>query len=444
MAPRRHQKRAAASDSIMPLAKSFKSVRGAKTRTFSADNKDRTTRTYASEVRKTIEAADVIIEVLDARDPLGSRSAEIEEAVLQSGKRLVLLLNKIDLVPKENVKEWIRYLRLKLPTIAFQASTQEQANKLASSPAFPSNLFELFGRFKTSNLHAETSKCVGADLVMKLLKNYCRNRDIKTVIRVGIVGYPNVGKSSVINSLNRRRACQTGATPGLTKQAMEIELDGNIRLIDSPGVVLASRGQFDAVEVALKNAMRVEQLEDPVSPVMAILRRCSVATLTEHFGIQAFDDPEQFLPLVARRLGRLKKGGVPDVDAAARHVLNEWNTGKLRYHTADVKPALSEHVFVAPKERKKEQKSEPSSATLQEMLDKCKKSDGGIQMNRVIKKFSKRFKKKQRKTERRMDQMTDLFAGLGENAVKMETEDDWFGCLHEQPMGSGHRLGTSE
>ncbi|KAI6240641.1 CP-type G domain-containing protein [Aphelenchoides fujianensis] len=369
--------------------------------------------------------------VLDARDPLGSRSAEIEEAVLQSGKRLVLLLNKIDLVPKENVKEWIRYLRLKLPTIAFQASTQEQANKL--------------GRFKTSNLHAETSKCVGADLVMKLLKNYCRNRDIKTVIRVGIVGYPNVGKSSVINSLNRRRACQTGATPGLTKQAMEIELDGNIRLIDSPGVVLASRGQFDAVEVALKNAMRVEQLEDPVSPVMAILRRCSVATLTEHFAIQGFDDPEHFLPLVARRLGRLKKGGVPDVEAAARHVLNEWNTGKLRYHTTpadvdgeeDVKPTLSEHVVVAPKGRKKEQKSEPSSATLQEMLDKCKKSDGGIQMNRVIKKFSKRFKKKQRKTERRMDQMTDLFAGLGEDAVKMETEDDWFGCLHEQPMGSG-------
>jgi nuclear GTP-binding protein len=62
-----------------------------------------------------------------------------------------------------------------------------------------------------------SSKCIGADLVMKLLANYCRNKDIKTSISVGIVGFPNVGKSSVINSLKRKKSCQTGAIPGLTK-----------------------------------------------------------------------------------------------------------------------------------------------------------------------------------------------------------------------------------
>lgn len=59
----------------------------------------------------------------------------------------------------------------------------------------------------------------------------------------------------------------------------EVELDKHIRLIDSPGVVLASKAQFDPVEVALKNAIRVESLTDPVTPVVAILRRCSVKTV---------------------------------------------------------------------------------------------------------------------------------------------------------------------
>ncbi len=71
-----------------------------------------------------------MIQVIDARDPLGSRSSNVEESVIASGKRLVLLLNKIDLVPKDNVRKWLVYLRAQFPTIAFKASTQEQANRL--------------------------------------------------------------------------------------------------------------------------------------------------------------------------------------------------------------------------------------------------------------------------------------------------------------------------
>uniref|UniRef100_A0A7E4WBL1 Guanine nucleotide-binding protein-like 3 homolog n=1 Tax=Panagrellus redivivus TaxID=6233 RepID=A0A7E4WBL1_PANRE len=285
------------------------------------DKRDKSTRVFAGEVRKTVEAADIIIEVLDARDPLGSRNRAIEKLVISQGKRLILLINKIDLVPRENVKKWLAYLRQELPTIAFKASTQEQANKL--------------GRFQKAHLLTakEGSKCIGADLVMSLLNNYCRNKDIKTSIRVGIVGYPNVGKSSLINSLKRRRSCQTGATPGVTRKLQELDLDKHIKLIDSPGVVLASAEQFDPVEIALKNALRVETLEDPVSPVVAILRRCSVATLMMHFGIPEFNDVDTFLAFVSRKLGRIKKGGRPDLNAAARFVLTAWNTGKLRYYT---------------------------------------------------------------------------------------------------------------
>jgi len=79
---------------------------------------------------------------------------------------------------------------------------------------------------------------------MNILKNYARvegQAKAKKLITVGIVGFPNVGKSSLINSLKRSKAAATGNTPGLTKSMQEISLDKNIVLIDSPGVVLASK-----------------------------------------------------------------------------------------------------------------------------------------------------------------------------------------------------------
>merc|ERR1711997_1065505 len=118
-----------------------------------------------------------------------------------------------------------------------------------------------------------TSKCVGADTLLNLLGNYCRNKDVKTSIRVGVVGLPNVGKSSLINSLKRSKACGVGATPGVTKAMQEVQLDSKVKLLDSPGVVLASGLKTDA-SVALRNAIRTDTMEDPITPIDAILQRC--------------------------------------------------------------------------------------------------------------------------------------------------------------------------
>ena len=98
----------------------------------SLEGKETSLKTFYKEFRKVVDASDVIIEVLDARDPMGSRCPQVEQTIVASGsnKKLILLLNKIDLVPKQNVQEWLKYLRSQYPTVAFKSSTQNQNDRL--------------------------------------------------------------------------------------------------------------------------------------------------------------------------------------------------------------------------------------------------------------------------------------------------------------------------
>jgi nuclear GTP-binding protein len=221
------------------------------------------------------------------------------------------------------LEAWLVYLRQSHPAIPFKCNTQSQRGNLGSSVGKIS---------KQSDDVLHTSHAVGSEELLNLLKNYCRvGEGAKSIITVGIVGFPNVGKSSLINSLTRARSVGVSPTPGYTKVAQEVILDKNIRLIDSPGIVFAD-GQ--TASTALRNCVHVESMEDVLTPVQAIVEKCPAPYLMQVYGISQFPrgDAMAFLALVARAMGKLKKGGVPNVDSAARIVLHDWNHGKIKYY----------------------------------------------------------------------------------------------------------------
>ena len=139
------------------------------------------------------------------------------------------------------MRKWLVYLREELPAVAFKAATKKKgAIKQMRMPQHVQAAGSSLQGGANANADLETSECLGADTLMQLLKNYSRSNDVKSVISVGVVGLPNVGKSSVINSLKRSNVAHTGNAPGITRTVQEIHLDKHIRLLDSPGLVTST------------------------------------------------------------------------------------------------------------------------------------------------------------------------------------------------------------
>ena len=259
---------------------------------------------YIKDLKTVIEEADVILEVLDARDPQGCRNIEMEHQVISQNKKLVLVLNKIDLIPPENARAWLKKLRDEHAAILFKSTTQNQRHSLSSKISLHKS--SLTERTDMVENMLQSSKAVGTDNLMQLLKNYCRNdsskRKNKHSIVVGVIGFPNVGKSSLINSLKRSRVAGTGNTPGFTKGIQEIYLDNDIVLLDSPGVVLSKENTDSLI---LRNVIKVEDLNDPVAPVEVLIQKINKKELLKTYRIEDFDTTNKFLASVARKTGKL-------------------------------------------------------------------------------------------------------------------------------------------
>lgn len=292
-------------------------------------------RWYFRELNKVLDTADIILEVVDARDPMGCRCLEIEkriQAMADNSKKLVLVINKIDLVPPEVAQQWVSYFRREYPTVAFKSSTQQQNSNLGRTNIKLS---------KMTDSNVLTGSSIGAGALMSLLKNYARSQNVKKTIVVGVIGYPNVGKSSIINSLKRSKAANVSANPGCTKTLQTIKLDHHINLIDSPGVLFAA-GESQA-DLVLRNCVKVEQMEDPITAVVDLVSRVPSESLMEVYRIASFSSPQEFISHVAHKRGKLKAGGVPNLAAAATTILKDWTSGVIPFYTIPPANPNTEH-----------------------------------------------------------------------------------------------------
>ncbi|NXS80120.1 GNL3 protein, partial [Erpornis zantholeuca] len=279
-------------------------------------------KSFCRELMKVLEASDVVLEVLDARDPMGCRCPQLEQAVTCSGgnKKLLLVLNKIDLVPKDNLEKWLNYLKKEFPTVAFKSATMmkdktmEQVIKRRARVDF-----------------SETSQYFGSKCLLKLLQEYSKTQD--KAIQVGVVGFPNVGKSSIINSLKGKRACNVGLARGVTKSMQIVQLDKQTKMLDSPSIIADPSNS--ALALALRSVIDTEGSDsaDVLEGVYAIIHHCSKQQVMMHYNIPDFRDPEEFLSLLAQKRGMLKKGGVPDIENMAKLVLCDWTGARIKYYS---------------------------------------------------------------------------------------------------------------
>ncbi|KAL8867397.1 MAG: hypothetical protein Q9174_005691 [Haloplaca sp. 1 TL-2023] len=255
-----------------------------------------------NELYKVIDSSDVVIHVLDARDPGGTRCHSVEKYIREEAphKHLIFVLNKCDLVPTGVAASWVRHLSQSYPTLAFHASITNSFGK--------GSLIALLRQF--SSLHSDRKQ-----------------------ISVGFIGYPNTGKSSIINTLRKKKVCTVAPIPGETKVWQYITLMKRIYLIDCPGVVPPNMNDSEE-DILLRGVVRVENVENPHVYIPAVLKKVKPQHIERTYDVRGFSNATEFLELLARKGGRLLKGGEADVDGVAKMVLNDFLRGKIPWFTA--------------------------------------------------------------------------------------------------------------
>jgi ribosome biogenesis GTPase A len=154
-------------------------------------------------------------------------------------------------------------------------------------------------------------------------RRYGKNRSFK----VGILGYPNVGKSSIINMLKGRKSVSTSIISGHTRSEKDIRAERRILLIDTPGVI--PYGERDGLKHLLIGSTDFDRVKDPVGALASVMKKYP-GVIESYFGVVPEDDSIETINRIALKRHLLKKGGLPDAQRAARMVIMEFQKGKLR------------------------------------------------------------------------------------------------------------------
>lgn len=242
------------------------------------------TRNYWEIVDYVIHEADVVLEILDARFPELTRNQEVEDKVARQNKQLIFVMNKCDLVSQEYCRDWKR----KLKNAVFVSSKLHQGTKVLRDEILK---------------HANNEKIV-----------------------VGVVGYPNVGKSSVINVLKGRASAKTSSMSGLTRALQKIKITNRIMMLDTPGVL--PYHEKDRTKHTLIGAISPEHIKDAEGIAMELIDVLQ-GRIQQHYAVSG-DDSYDVLCNIAKKMNRMRKGNEPDTETTARMLLKLWQEGKIR------------------------------------------------------------------------------------------------------------------
>ena len=262
------------------------------------------------QMQEDIKLIDLVIELVDARIPMSSRNPDIDE--LGKNKARLILLNKSDLADKDASEAWMEFFKEK----GYFAVKVDARNK---------------GCMKAiSAVIAEACK----EKTERDRKRGIKNRPVRAMV----VGIPNVGKSTFINTFAGRACAKTGNKPGVTKGKQWIKLNKNLELLDTPGILWP---KFDDQTIGMHLAF-IGSMNDNVLDVtelayqlVKLLATTYPKAVVERYKIEGHEDPLQVMYQVAEARGCKLKGNQPDLEKTSKIIMDDFRAGKLGRITLD-------------------------------------------------------------------------------------------------------------
>jgi ribosome biogenesis GTPase A len=258
-------------------------------------------------IRENLKLVDLVIEVVDSRLPLSSRNPDMDD-LLKTKPRLVIL-NKMDIADDEITKEWVSfYNNNEIPAITVDSLSGKGIN----------------------NVLSEVNKIISRTKEKRKVNDIIINK----ILRLMVVGIPNVGKSAFINKLAGRSVAKTGAKPGLTKGKQWIKLKGNYELLDTPGILWP---KIDDPETGKKLAFIgtiKDEILDKEELAVALLnfivdnypiefkKRYNLEDTDKYIGFELLEH-------IGKKRGCIVSGGEVDVLRCAHLVLDDFRNAKI-------------------------------------------------------------------------------------------------------------------
>ncbi len=265
------------------------------------------------QMQEDIKLIDLVIEIVDARIPFSSRNPDIDE--LGKNKYRLILMNKSDLADKKATEKWSAYFKSK-------------GYFVVSLDARSKN-----GMKAITDIIMEACK----EKIERDLKRGIKNRPVRAMV----VGIPNVGKSTFINSYAGKACAKTGNKPGVTKGKQWIRLNKNVELLDTPGILWPKfEDQMVGLRLALIGSIKDEilNIDELAVELIKYLIQAYPGVLAERYSIEEVEDTTEVLYGIAKSRNCLKQGNELDYSKAAILLIDDFRSGKLGKLTLELPP----------------------------------------------------------------------------------------------------------